>query len=119
MNVKPLHDRIIVRPIEDNEQNIGGIVVPESAEEKPLRGEVVLVGAGKARDAGKRPPLDIKAGDTIIFGKFSGQEVKLEGEQYLIMREDEVLAVIDPLPGDSPSGDHPTPKEGTQSGRHK
>jgi chaperonin GroES len=95
MNVRPLHDRIIVQRLEEGEQKIGGIIIPDSAKEKPQQGKVIAAGAGKTKDDGKRQPLDVKAGDTILFGKYSGQEIKLDGEEYLIMREDEVLAVID------------------------
>ena len=95
MNVRPLHDRIIVQRIEEGEQKIGGIIVPDSAKEKPQQGKVAAVGAGKADKDGKRVPLDVKQGDTILFGKYSGQEVRVDGEDYLIMREDEVLAVIE------------------------
>src|SRR5580765_7526685 len=95
MNVRPLHDRIIVRRLEEGEQKIGGIIIPDSAKEKPLQGEVIAVGNGKVNDEGKRVPLHVKAGDLILFGKYTSQEVKLEGEELLIMREDEVLAVID------------------------
>ena len=95
MNVRPLHDRLIIRRIEEGEQKVGGIIIPDSAKEKPQQGEVVAAGNGKSKDDGKRIPLDVKAGDTILFGKYSGQEIKLDGENYLIMREDEVLAVID------------------------
>ena len=95
MNVRPLHDRIIVQRIEEGEQKIGGIIIPDTAKEKPQQGKVIAAGNGKAKDDGKRVPLDVKAGDLILFGKYSGQEIKLDGEEYLIMREDEVLAVID------------------------
>src|SRR5262245_17278671 len=95
MNVRPLHDRIIVQRIEEGEQKIGGIIIPDTAKEKPQQGKVIAAGAGKAKDDGKRIPMDVKAGDTILFGKYSGQEIKLDGEEYIIMREDEVLAVID------------------------
>jgi chaperonin GroES len=95
MNVRQLHDRIIVQRLEEGEQKIGGIIIPDSAKEKPQQGKVIAAGAGKTKDDGKRLPLDVKAGDTILFGKYSGQEIKLDGEEYLIMREDEVLAVID------------------------
>ena len=95
MNVRPLHDRIIVSRIEEGEQTVGGIIIPDSAKEKPQQGRVVAAGSGKSKDDGKRVPLDVKAGDTILFGKYSGQEIKLDGEEYLIMREDEVLAVIE------------------------
>ena len=95
MNVRPLHDRIIVQRLEEGEQKIGGIIIPDSAKEKPQQGKVIAVGKGKVKDDGKVIPLDVKEGDTILFGKYSGQEIKLDGEDYLIMREDEVLAVID------------------------
>ncbi|MDE3156715.1 MAG: co-chaperone GroES [Acidobacteriota bacterium] len=95
MNVRPLHDRIIVQRIEEGEQKIGGIIIPDTAKEKPQQGKVIAVGAGKTKDDGKRVPLDVQAGDTILFGKYSGQEIKIDGEEYLIMREDEVLAVIE------------------------
>src|SRR5947199_863861 len=95
MNVRPLHDRIIVQRIDEGEQKIGGIIIPDSAKEKPQQGKVIAAGAGKVKDDGKRLPLDVSAGDLILFGKYSGQEIKLEGDEYLIMREDEVLAVIE------------------------
>ena len=95
MNVRPLHDRIIVQRIEEGEQKIGGIIIPDTAKEKPQQGKVIAAGAGKVKDDGKRTPLDVKSGDLILFGKYSGQEIKLDGEEYLIMREDEVLAVIE------------------------
>ena len=93
--MKPLHDRIIVRRIEEGEQKVGGIIIPDSAKEKPQQGKVIVVGAGKIKDDGKRVPLDVKEGDTILFGKYSGQEIKINGEEHLIMREDEVLAIVD------------------------
>src|ERR1700692_3281205 len=92
---RPPHDRIIVQRSEEGEQKIGGIIIPDSAKEKPQQGKVINVGAGKVKDDGKRIALDVKAGDRILFGKYSGQEIKLEGEDYLIMREDEVLAVLE------------------------
>jgi chaperonin GroES len=95
MNVRPLHDRIIVQRLEEGEQRIGGIIIPDSAKEKPQQGKVMAVGSGKVKDDGKRIALDVKAGDLILFGKYSGQEIKVDGEEYLIMREDEVLGVID------------------------
>jgi chaperonin GroES len=94
MKVKPLHDRILVKRIEEGEQVVGGIIIPDTAKEKPQQGMVVAVGAGKIDDKGKRVPLDVKDGDKILFGKYSGQEIKLDGEEFLIMREDEVLGVI-------------------------
>jgi chaperonin GroES len=101
MNVRPLHDRIIVQRLEEGEQIVGGIIVPDSAKEKPMQGTVIAAGNGKVKDDGKRVALDVKAGDTILFGKYSGQEIKIEGEDYLIMREDEVLAVLDDAAADT------------------
>jgi chaperonin GroES len=95
MNVRPLHDRIIVSRIEEGEQKVGGIIIPDSAKEKPQQGRVIAAGTGKVRDDGKRQRPDVKAGDLILFGKYSGQEIKLDGEEYIIMREDEVLGVIE------------------------
>ena len=95
MNVRPLHDRIIVQRLDEGEQKIGGIIIPDSAKEKPQQGKVLAVGAGRITDEGKRIPLDVKPGNVILFGKYSGQEIKLDGEEYLIVKEDEVLAVID------------------------
>ena len=95
MKVRPLHDRLIIQRLEEGEQTIGGIIVPDSAKEKPQRGKVFAVGQGKVRDDGSRQQPDVKDGDTILFGKYLGQEIKIEGEEYLILREDEVLAIID------------------------
>ena len=94
MALRPLHDRILVERIEEEEQKVGGIIIPDSAKEKPQQGKVIAVGAGKADKDGKRIPLDVQNGDTILFGKYSGQEIKVDGNEYLIMREDEVLAVV-------------------------
>jgi chaperonin GroES len=94
MTLRPLHDRLLVKRIEEGEQKVGGIIIPDSAKEKPQRGEVVAIGAGKLLDSGERAALDVKAGDQILFGKYSGSEVKLDGQEYLILREDEVLAVL-------------------------
>jgi chaperonin GroES len=99
MNARPLHDRILVQRIEEGEQKVGGIIIPDTAKEKPQQGKVVDVGNGKVKDDGTRIALDVKAGDHILFGKYSGQEIKLDGEEYLIMREDEVLAVLDAAGG--------------------
>ena len=90
----PLHDRILVRRVEEGETLRGGIIIPDSAKEKPQQGEVISVGKGKSNDEGKVFPLDVKAGDTILFGKYSGSEIKLDGEELIIMREEEVLGVI-------------------------
>ena len=94
MNVRPLHDRIIIQRLEEGEQKVGGIIIPDTAKEKPQQGKVIAAGSGKTKDDGKRIPLDVTAGDTILFGKYSGQEIKLDGEEYLIMREEEILGVI-------------------------
>ncbi len=95
MNVRPLHDRILIQRLDEGEQKVGGIIIPDSAKEKPQQGKVIAAGHGKANDDGKRVALEVKAGDTILFGKYSGQEIKLDGEEYIIMREDEVLGVIE------------------------
>jgi chaperonin GroES len=95
MTVRPLHDRLLVARIDEGEQTIGGIIVPDSAKEKPQRGTVVAVGLGKVREDGSRHQPDVKAGDTILFGKYSGQDIKVDGTEYLIMREDDVLAIVD------------------------
>ena len=92
---RPLHDRVVVRRIEADEKTKGGIIIPDTAKEKPQQGKVIAAGKGKAKDDGKVLPLDVKAGDTILFGKYSGQDIKIDGEEYLIMREDEVLAVLE------------------------
>jgi chaperonin GroES len=94
INIKPLHDRVIVKRIEEGEQVRGGIIIPDSAKEKPQEGEVIAVGEGKYRKDGTRQSLDVKAGDRVLFGKYSSSEVKLDGEEYLIMREDEILGII-------------------------
>ena len=95
MKVKPLHDRILVKRIEEGEQIIGGIIIPDTAKEKPQQGKVVAVGTGKVDDKGKKIALAVKKGDRILFGKYSGQEIKLDNEEFLIMREDEVLGIIE------------------------
>jgi chaperonin GroES len=95
MNIRPLHDRIIIQRLEEGEQKVGGIIIPDTAKEKPQQGKVIAAGSGKTKDDGKRVPLDVAAGDTILFGKYSGQEIKVDGEEYLIMKEDEVLAIIE------------------------
>ena len=94
MTIRPIHDRIVVQRHDEGEQKVGGIIIPDSAKEKPQRGKVIAAGDGKFKDDGKRVPLDVKAGDSILFGKYSGQEIKLDGDEYLIMREDDVLAVV-------------------------
>ena len=95
MTVRPLHDRLIVKRIEEKESVKGGIIIPDSAKEKPQEGEVIAVGNGKKTDEGKVIPLDVKAGDRILFGKYSGTEIKLDNNEYLILREDEVLGVLE------------------------
>ncbi len=95
MKVRPLNDRILVRRLEEAEQRVGGIIIPDTAKEKPQQGKVIAVGTGKIKDDGSRIPLDVKADDKILFGKYSGQEITLDGEEFLIMREDEVLAILD------------------------
>ena len=95
MNIRPLYDRVVVKRIEEKETVQGGIIIPDTAKEKPQEGEVVAVGQGKRNDDGKLIPLDVKAGDRILFGKYSGSEIKLEGEEFLIIREDEILGVIE------------------------
>lgn len=93
-SIKPLHDRVIVRRIEEGEQVRGGIIIPDSAKEKPQEGEVVAVGEGKYREDGTRQTLDVRAGDRVLFGKYSGSEIKIDGEELMIMREDEILGII-------------------------
>jgi chaperonin GroES len=95
MNIRPLHDRIIIQRLEEGEQKVGGIIIPDSAKEKPQQGKVIAAGAGKVKDDGTRQRPDVKTGDLILFGKYSGQEIKLDGEEYIIMREEEVLGVLD------------------------
>ena len=95
MAFRPLGDRVLVKRVEEEEKTKGGIIIPDTAKEKPQQGKVIAVGAGKADKDGKRIALDVKDGDTILFGKYSGQEVKIDGQEYLIMREDEVLAVVE------------------------
>jgi chaperonin GroES len=95
VNIKPLHDRVIVRRIEEGEQVRGGIIIPDTAKEKPQEGEVVAVGEGKYREDGSRQTLDVQAGDRVLFGKYSGSEIKLDGEEQLIMREDEIFGVVE------------------------
>ena len=94
MKIRPLHDRILVKREEEKEVKKGGIIIPDTAKEKPQEGKVVAVGGGKVNEDGKKIPLDVKAGDKILFGKYSGTEVKLDGEEHVILREDDVLAVV-------------------------
>jgi|SRR5579875_856721 chaperonin GroES len=95
MHIRPLYDRIVVKRIEEKETKVGGLFIPDSAKEKPQEGEVIAVGQGKRNEDGKLIPLDVKAGDRILFGKYSGSDIKLDGEEYLIMREDEVLGILE------------------------
>ena len=94
MKIRPLHDRILVKRIEEQEVKKGGIIIPDTAKEKPQEAKVIAVGNGKVTDEGKKIPLDVKAGDRILFGKYSGSEVKVEDEEYLILREEDVLGII-------------------------
>jgi chaperonin GroES len=94
MKVRPLHDRLVVRRIEEKESVKGGIIIPDTAKEKPQEGEVIAVGNGKVLESGTKVPMDVKAGDKVLFGKYSGTDIKIDGEEFLILREDEVLAVI-------------------------
>ena len=95
MDIRPLHDRVIIKRKEEERTSPGGIVIPDTATEKPVRGEVVAVGKGKSTDSGDVRPLDFKAGDNVLFGKYSGTEVKVDGEDLLVMREEDIMAVID------------------------
>lgn len=94
-SIKPLHDRIIVRRIEEGEQIRGGIIIPDTAREKPQEGEVIAVGEGKKLDSGSRVAMDVKAGDRVLFGKYAGTEIKLDGDEFLIMREDDILGIVE------------------------
>jgi chaperonin GroES len=95
MNVRPLHDRVLVKRLEAQEQRIGGIIVPDTAKEKPQQARVIAVGRGRVNDDGKTIPLEVKAGDHVLVGKYSGTEIKLDGEEYVILREDEILGVAE------------------------
>ena len=95
MNVRPLHDRVLVRRKEEERKSAGGIVIPDTATEKPMRGKVISVGPGKANDKGEVSPMNVKKGDKVLFGKYSGTEVKVDGEDLLVMREDDIMAVIE------------------------
>ena len=95
MALKPLHDRVLVRRIEEDEKTAGGIILPDTAKEKPMQGEVIAVGNGKVQENGEQRPLDVKAGDKVLFGKYSGTEVKVDGEELLVMREDDIMGVIE------------------------
>ncbi len=95
MKVKPLQDRVIVKRIEEEETTKGGIIIPDTAKEKPIEGEVVAVGGGKLLDTGKKQPLEVKKGDKVLFGKYAGTDIQVEGEEHLIMREDDIIAIIE------------------------
>jgi chaperonin GroES len=95
MDLRPLHDRILIKRTEEGEEIRGGIIIPDSAKEKPQKGEVKAVGSGKLLETGQRTPVDLKPGDRILFGKYSGSDIKIDGEEYLILREDEILAVLE------------------------
>lgn len=95
LKIRPLHDRLVVKKLDDGEKTKGGIIIPDSAKEKPQQGEVLAVGNGKVLDDGKKVQLDVKVGDKILFSKYSGNDIKIDGEEYLIMREDDVQAVIE------------------------
>ena len=94
MKIRPLHDRVIVRRLEEERKSPGGIVIPDTAKEKPIQGEIVAVGHGKILEDGKVRPLDVKVGDRILFGKYTGQAVKVEGTEYLVMREDDIMGIV-------------------------
>ena len=95
MKIRPLQDRVIVKRIEEEEKTKGGIIIPDSAKEKPMEGKVIAVGAGKVQEDGKKVPLDVKEGDRVLFGKYAGTEVKIDDEEHLIMREDDILGILE------------------------
>jgi chaperonin GroES len=95
MKIRPLHDRVVVRRMEEERTSAGGIVIPDSATEKPIQGEIIAVGNGKVLDSGESRPLDVKVGDRVLFGKYSGTEVKLDGEDFLVMREEDIMGVVE------------------------
>ncbi|MDT8440657.1 MAG: co-chaperone GroES [Desulfuromonadales bacterium] len=95
MNIRPLHDRIIVERLEEETKTAGGIIIPDTAKEKPQQGKIVAVGKGKSTEDGKLLPLDVKVGDKVLFGKYAGTEIKIEGREYLMMREDDILGVVE------------------------
>ncbi len=95
MKLKPLQDRVLVKRLEEKEQKKGGIIIPDSAKEKPMEGEIVAVGNGKVKEDGSKQPLDLKVGDRVLFGKYAGQDVKIDDEELLIMREDDILGIIE------------------------
>ena len=95
MKIRPLHDRVVIKRMEEEKASPGGIIIPDSATEKPIKGEVIAVGNGKIQDNGKVQPLDVKVGDTVLFGKYSGTEVKVDSDELVVMKEDDIMAVID------------------------
>jgi chaperonin GroES len=95
MNIRPLHDRVVVRRLEEERTTAGGIVIPDSAAEKPIQGEVIAAGNGKILENGEKRPLDVKVGDRVLFGKYSGTEVKIDGKEFLVMREDDIMGVVE------------------------
>ncbi len=94
MKVKPLHDRVIVKRVEEEEKTKGGIIIPDTAKEKPVEGKVVAVGDGKVQEDGTKTPLEVKAGDRVLFGKYAGTEIQIDGEEHLIMKEDDIIAIV-------------------------
>lgn len=116
-NIKPLHDRVIVKRIEEGEQVRGGIIIPDSAKEKPQEGEVIAVGEGKYREDGTRQVLDVKAGDRVLFSKYGSSEIKIDGEELLIMREDEILGIINRAGAAASTGNTSTGSSGKKSGK--
>ncbi|HJX30540.1 MAG TPA: co-chaperone GroES [Thermodesulfobacteriota bacterium] len=95
MKIRPLQDRVIVKRVEEEEKTKGGIIIPDTAKEKPQEGQIIAVGPGKVTDDGKKIPMEVKAGDRVLFGKYSGSEIKMDGEEHLIMREDDILGIIE------------------------
>lgn len=95
MKIRPLHDRVIVKRIEEEEKTKGGIIIPDTAKEKPIEGKVVAVGAGKVLENGKKQPLEVKKGDRVLFGKYAGTDIKIEDKEHLIMREDDIIAIVE------------------------
>lgn len=95
MNIRPLHDRVVIKRMEEERKTAGGIVIPDTAAEKPIRGEVMAVGNGKITESGEVRPLDVKVGDKVLFGKYAGTEIKIDGEELLVMREEDIMAVIE------------------------
>ena len=95
MNIRPLHDRVVIRRMEEERTSAGGIVIPDSATEKPMQGEIIAAGGGKVLDSGETSPLDVKVGDKVLFGKYAGTDIKVDGEELLVMREEDIIAVIE------------------------